>query len=623
MKQLILSFSFFLLSFLSMGQFQLNGVTVNMGGGTYQLTQPVDNEFGAMWYKLQHNLNNPFNVQGQMNLGSDPGGADGITFVMQNNCLAAGSGGGGLGYSGMPGQSIAVEFDTYQNIAGTGVELNNDPPFDHIAFEKNGDVVHSTVGSPNPDDLFGPVQMDPVLTNLKTGSWYNFQISYNPTTKLLTVYFNNSLRISTVYDLQANIFTNSPWVYWGFTSSTGGHSNLQQIQLDTTHTTHLLQDTTICSGSIPVTLDPFSNLKGTDLALNNPIHASSNQNNAYLAVDGNLGSRWESVWQVDPQWIFVDLQSPTNIDSVTIDWEAAYATSFLLQTSTDSITWTTVYSTTTNPGGHNSIPLVGVTNVRYVRIYGTARSLSSYGYSIWEFSVYGQPHYLWSTNNGSNATISPNIYSSTVTLTPTVTTIYTVEIPDPCVGFTNYSITVTVNCAAPVTLIDFTVQTKNGGAFLQWSTASEHNSQYFEIMKSSDGINFTVIGTVKASGNASNIHDYSYQDNTGISGITYYKLVTVDIDGSKQESEIKEVSKNSKNAFVTNTIFEDQTTLVVNGSKWVEYSILDMLGREVFYASVQNPSDAIPIGQNLPNACYLVRIITDSYQESIKVCKVK
>jgi hypothetical protein len=619
MKYLLIFFSFLFLSLTSQAQFQLNGVTVNMGGGVYQLTPALNSEFGAIWYKLQHNLNNPFNVQGQINFGADPGGADGITFVMQNNCLAAGSGGGGLGYSGMPGQSIAVEFDTYQNIAGTGVELNNDPPYDHIAFEKNGDVVHSTVGTPNPDDLSGPFQMDPVLTNVKTGLWYNFQINYNPTTKLLTVYFNGSLRISTLYDLQTNIFTTSPWVYWGFTSSTGGHNNIQQISIDSTFSTHLLQDTTICTGSIPITLDPLTNLKGTDLALNKPVHASSNNSNAYLTVDGNTASRWESVWQVDPQWLFVDLQSPTNIDSVTIDWEAAYATSFLLQTSIDSITWTTVYSTATNPGGHNSIPLAGVTNVRYVRIYGTARSLSSYGYSIWEFRVYGQPNYLWSPNNG---TIS-NIYGSSVTLTPTATTTYTVKIPDPCVGYTNYNFTVTVNCAAPVELLNFTAQTKNNGAYLQWSTASEQNSQYFQILKSSDGIHFTVIGSVNAADNSNNVKNYSYQDNESFSGIVYYKLVTVNTDGSKQDSEIKAVTKEGKKAFVTNPIFDGQTSLVITGSSWAEYSIIDMLGRELYRTTIQNPSDAISIGQNLANACYLVLVSTDSYQESIKINKVR
>jgi hypothetical protein len=613
MKYLFFFLNFLFLSLISQAQFQLNGVTTNLGGGTYQLTPAANSQFGAIWYQLQHNLNNPFNVQGQLNFGNDPGGADGITFIMQNNCLAAGGSGGGIGYLGMPGQSIAVEFDTYQNIVGTGVEHNNDPTYDHIAVEKAGDVVHGTT-----NDLFGPVQMDATLTNVKTGLWYDFQINYNPTTKLLTVYFNGSLRVSLVYDLQANIFTGSPWVYWGFTSATGGHNNIHQIYINKTITTHLLEDTTICSGSIPVTLDPLTNLRGTNVALNNPVNASSGTSNMTQAVDGNMGSRWESAWGIDPQWIYVDLQSPTDIDSVTLNWEGAYATAYQLQTSNDAATWTTVYSTTTNTGGKNKI-VFSASNVRYVRMYGTARSLSAYGYSIWEFAVYGQPKYLWSPNDG---TVS-DIYGASVTLSPAATTTYSVLIPDPCVGFTSYNMTVTISCPAPVELINFTAKPKNEGTSLQWSTASEHNSHYFEILKSTDGINFNVLGYVYAGGNKSTLQNYSYEDNESFSGTVYYKLITVDLNGSKQESEIKSVSKASGKAFITRPVFEDETSLVIPaGSQLVEYIVLDMVGHELLKTTVQNPS-TILIGQLLPPACYLVHVKTDSYQETIKISKIK
>ncbi|MBC7485902.1 MAG: discoidin domain-containing protein [Cytophagaceae bacterium] len=611
-----------------MGQFQLNGATVKLGGGTYQLTQAVNNQFGAMWYKLQHDLNNPFNIQGQINLGADPGGADGVVFVMQNNCLSVGSGGGGLGYFNMPGQSIGIEFDTYQNIgAGSGVEQNNDPVYDHIAFEKNGDVVHSIMGSPNPNDLFGPVQMDPVLTNLKTGLWYNFKINYDPVAKLLTVYFNNSLRISVVYDLQANVFTSSPWVYWGFTSSTGGHNNIQEIQLDTTYTTHILQDTTICSSSIPVTLDPFTNLKGTNLALNNPIHASSNQSTAYQMVDGNIGSRWESVWNVDPQWVFVDLQSPTNLDSITIDWEGAYATSFLLQTSNDSTTWTTVYSTTTNPGGHNKIPVsgVGTTNIRYVRIYGTTRSLSAYGYSIWEFKVYGQPNYLWSTNNGTNSTISPNIYSSSVTLTPTATTTYSVMIPDPCLGFTTYNMTITVDCALPVELTSFNVVKVGNKGHLTWTTSLELNASHFNIMKSLDGIHFVSIGRVDAIGNSHTLKNYYFDDNDlPTNGTVYYQLVTTDIDGSSENSVIKLLNLKEDIFYISNPVFDEETSLIIaEGAESLQLTVVDAVGRillEEHHTHVMSP---IYFGKSLPPTAgfYVVIVQTETLNKTFKVIK--
>src|SRR5579859_8096473 len=103
------------------------------------------------------------------------------------------------------------------------------------------------------------------------------------------------------------------------------------------------------------------------------------------AVDGNTGTRWSSAFS-DPQWLEVDLGSSQAICQVTLDWEAAYATAFQIQTSTDGSTWATIYSTTTGTGGVQALSVSGTG--RYVRMYGTARA-TPYGYSLWEFQVYG------------------------------------------------------------------------------------------------------------------------------------------------------------------------------------------------------------------------------------------
>ncbi len=621
MRSLVFVFSF-LLAISANAQFQLVGSTSNLGGGVYQMTPDVLNVSGSMWYKVQHDLNKPFNVQGQMNFGTkDPLGADGMVFVMQTSCLSAGGGGGGLGFSGIPGQSLGIEFDTYQNISGTGAELNNDPTFDHIAVEINGDVVHD--GSAN--DITAPVQIDAGSPDVETGIWYDFQINYNPTTKVLTVIFNGSTRVNIVYDLKATVFSGKQYVYWGFTSTTGGSSNLQQISLNSTLTTHVIQDTTICTGSIPVVLPSLASLRGTNLALNNPVFASSSSDggpNILQAVDGNLGSRWESVWNVDPQWIYVDLQSPTDIDSVVLYWEAARAKDYQIQTSTDAVTWTTVFSTTTGSGPKDQI-IFSATNIRYVRMYGTAR-LIGYGYSIWEFQIYGQPKYLWSTNNGTNATITPDIYSSSVTLSPAATATYSVLIPDPCMGFATLSTTVTVNCPAPVELISFTAKSEEQGVHLQWTTASEQNSNYFEILKSIDGMNFHTIGTLSASGNSSNIITYNFLDKEIYNGTEYYKIVTVDKDGSKQSSEIETIQNETKKAVVLSPVFESETSILLSGKvDYIQYSIYDMMGREVSNVSNANPADNISIGQYLAPACYLLKLRTNIYSETIKICKVR
>ena len=125
----------------------------------------------------------------------------------------------------------------------------------------------------------------------------------------------------------------------------------------------------------------------TNVALNRPATASSLENSSFPAsnaVDGNTGTRWSSAFS-DPQWLEVDLGSTQSICQVTLNWEAAYATAFQIQTSTDNSTWTSIYSTTTGTGGTQTLSVTG--SGRYIRMYGTARA-TQYGYSIYEFQVY-------------------------------------------------------------------------------------------------------------------------------------------------------------------------------------------------------------------------------------------
>jgi len=125
----------------------------------------------------------------------------------------------------------------------------------------------------------------------------------------------------------------------------------------------------------------------TNAALNKPTTASSAENAgtpAANATDGNTGTRWSSAFS-DPQWLQVDLGSTQSICQAVIQWEAAYATAFQIQTSNDAANWTSIYSTTTSAGGTQTLNVSG--SGRYIRVYGTARA-TQYGYSIWEFQVF-------------------------------------------------------------------------------------------------------------------------------------------------------------------------------------------------------------------------------------------
>jgi len=126
-----------------------------------------------------------------------------------------------------------------------------------------------------------------------------------------------------------------------------------------------------------------------NLALNKTATASTSLggNTANAAFDGNAGTRWESEFS-DPQWIYVDLGSNYTVGGVKLNWETASAKGYKIQISTNATNWTDVYTQTNGAGNIEDITFSPVT-ARYVRMYGTLRN-TAYGYSLWEFEVYGQ-----------------------------------------------------------------------------------------------------------------------------------------------------------------------------------------------------------------------------------------
>ncbi|MFJ9576949.1 discoidin domain-containing protein [Streptomyces sp. NPDC101191] len=129
----------------------------------------------------------------------------------------------------------------------------------------------------------------------------------------------------------------------------------------------------------------------TLLSQGRPVAASSTEAAGLepgKAVDGSGSTRWASVEGVDPQWLRVDLGSPVALSRVRLDWEAAYARAYRVQGSLDGTTWTDLYATTTGDGATDDLTVSGT--ARYVRVHGTGRA-TPYGYSLWEFKVYGTP----------------------------------------------------------------------------------------------------------------------------------------------------------------------------------------------------------------------------------------
>ena len=90
----------------------------------------------------------------------------------------------------------------------------------------------------------------------------------------------------------------------------------------------------------------------------------------------------------------------------------------------------------------------------------------------------------------------------------------------------------------PVTLVLFEGEYINNGVQLYWESSTEQNNNYYEVLHSIDGYNFTSIGTKDGAGSVSHSLEYNMQHRDFKSGINYYKLRSVDFDGTIHEKGI-------------------------------------------------------------------------------------
>jgi hypothetical protein len=159
----------------------------------------------------------------------------------------------------------------------------------------------------------------------------------------------------------------------------------------------------------PVTILPVQiaePVERANLALNRTGSASTALGPVAYAFDGNLSTRWGSAY-TDNEWISVDLGANRLVDGAKLRWEAAYGKSYQIQLSANGSAWSTVYSTTTGDGGTDDVGFAP-TNARYVRMLGSDRG-SDYGYSLWEFEVYGENGNLAA---GATVTASSSVENS-------------------------------------------------------------------------------------------------------------------------------------------------------------------------------------------------------------------
>ncbi len=242
-------------------------------------------------------------------------------------------------------------------------------------------------------------------------------------------------------------------------------------------------------------------------------------------------------------------------------------------------------------------------------------------------ALYGVPAYtyFWSPGSATTNTLTVNQSSNgTYSYTSTVT--------DACGVAQTATFTFTIaDCPLPIELLNFDALYNGKSVDTKWSTATETNNNYFTIERTTDGINYSLIGLVPSSapgGNSTTLLSYFLNDANVKTGTYYYRLKQTDFNGMFQYSNVVPVTiADESNAFsvvpnpannstdIFYQVYDDAPSLL---------KILDAQGKLVYSERIENVRGKRKHTINLSkfsNGLYFIRMATNAKIYSVKLVK--
>lgn len=178
--------------------------------------------------------------------------------------------------------------------------------------------------------------------------------------------------------------------------------------------------------------------------------------------------------------------------------------------------------------------------------------------------------------------------------------------------FTFGSTEVTEN-PLPVEISDFTGRQDGNVVVLEWTTLSEKDNDFFEIERSTDGINFATIGFVQGAGNSTEKLAYNFADNAPESGRAYYRLSQVDYDGTRSYADRLVSVVYAADRDIRLTIVPNPTrglfNVLIKGASEGVAKLLSQSGNPIRIVEIHLSDELIDIS-DLPNGIYILQYQT-------------
>lgn len=173
----------------------------------------------------------------------------------------------------------------------------------------------------------------------------------------------------------------------------------------------------------------------------------------------------------------------------------------------------------------------------------------------------------------------------------------------------------------------FTAEPIDRSVLLNWSTASEINSDFFSIERTVDGVDFVAVGEIEAAGESQSELNYQFTDVNAFAKNDqyYYRIREVDFDGKQTFTDLKFVQfdqPTNEKIIVFPNPFTDYLTVLIPPSLMFDSAtieIWDEMNRQVKTYSIDGSNQTL-IVDDLPKGIYFLTVIVEN--EAVQMVKV-
>lgn len=173
----------------------------------------------------------------------------------------------------------------------------------------------------------------------------------------------------------------------------------------------------------------------------------------------------------------------------------------------------------------------------------------------------------------------------------------------------------------PIELVSFNAKLQNQSVLLTWSTASEHNNDFFTIERTQDAKEWLNIGDVKARGNSTFKQDYRLVDEKPYAGVSYYRLKQTDLDKKYSYSKVVRVELEETNQILVYPNPSSRTFTLTSGAEIVQIKFLSTLGSLLPISIEKQGSETVIDPGDISPGIYFIQALTSEGIKSIRVIK--